>query len=50
VKAIHTGYAGPARGSDNHQLENEMTAEVKHLLAGKASSAGRNSDQLARRQ
>jgi hypothetical protein len=21
VKAIHTGYAGPATGGDNHQLE-----------------------------
>jgi thiol-disulfide isomerase/thioredoxin len=48
VKVIHTGYAGPATGSDNHQLENEMTAEVEHLLAGKPSSPGRKSDQVAR--
>ena len=36
VKAIHTGYAGPATGKDNHDLENETTALVERLLAGKA--------------
>jgi len=35
VKAIHTGYAGPATAADNHQLESEMTAQVERLLAGK---------------
>lgn len=50
VKAIHTGYAGPATGNDNHQLENEMTVEVEHLLAGKVSTPGRRrSDQEGRR-
>ncbi len=50
VKAIHTGYAGPATGRDNHRLENDMTVEVEHLLAGKVSSQGPRSGQVARRQ
>ncbi len=38
VKSIHTGYAGPATGTDNHELETEMTAEVERLLADKTST------------
>lgn len=34
VKAIHTGYAGPATGRDNAALERETTALVQRLLAG----------------
>lgn len=37
VKAIHTGYEGPATGGDNRQLETEMTAQVERLLAGRGS-------------
>jgi thiol-disulfide isomerase/thioredoxin len=33
VKAIHTGYAGPATGVDNHELEHEMTTKVERLLS-----------------
>jgi thiol-disulfide isomerase/thioredoxin len=47
VKAIHTGYAGPATGKDNHELENEMTALVERLLAGKEVSPLPRSVQLA---
>jgi thiol-disulfide isomerase/thioredoxin len=50
VKAIHTGYAGPATAGDNHQLESEMTAQVERLLAGKASPARPSSVQVARTQ
>lgn len=50
VKAIHTGYAGPATGEDNHRVEAEMTTEVAQLLAGKPT-AGRSAPvQLARTQ
>jgi thiol-disulfide isomerase/thioredoxin len=38
VKAIHTGYSGPATGKDNHDLQNEMTILVEKLLAGKEVS------------
>ncbi len=34
VKAIHTGYSGPATGKDNATLERETTALVQRLLAG----------------
>jgi thiol-disulfide isomerase/thioredoxin len=47
VKAIHTGYAGPATGADNHQLETEVTAQVEKLLAGKASPARPSPVQVA---
>lgn len=50
VKAIHTGYSGPATGPDNHQLETEMTAQVEHLLAGKPAPARPSSVQVARTQ
>ncbi|HEX4067701.1 MAG TPA: TlpA disulfide reductase family protein [Acidobacteriaceae bacterium] len=47
VKAIHTGYAGPATGGDNRQLEAEVTAQVEQLLAGKTSSARATRVQVA---
>jgi thiol-disulfide isomerase/thioredoxin len=50
VKAIHTGYAGPATGVDNHQLETEVTAQIEQLLAGKASPAHPSPVQVARTQ
>jgi thiol-disulfide isomerase/thioredoxin len=50
VKAIHTGYAGPATGVDNHQLETEVNAQVEQLLAGKASPARSSPVQVARTQ
>jgi thiol-disulfide isomerase/thioredoxin len=34
VKAIHTGYSGPATGRANAALEHETTALVERLLAG----------------
>jgi thiol-disulfide isomerase/thioredoxin len=50
VKAIHAGYAGPATGRDNHQLESQITAQVERLLAGKSSSARSKAVQLAQKQ
>jgi thiol-disulfide isomerase/thioredoxin len=50
VKAIHTGYAGPATGGDNRDLEKETTALVERLLAGKESSEGSKAVQVARTQ
>ena len=50
VKAIHTGYAGPATGADNHDLEKETTALVERLLAGKASAEHGKPLQVARGQ
>jgi thiol-disulfide isomerase/thioredoxin len=34
VKAIHTGYSGPATGKDNAALEHETQSLVQRLLAG----------------
>ena len=48
VKAIHTGYAGPATAQDNHQLESEITAQVERLLSGKPSPARPSPVQVAR--
>lgn len=50
VKAIHTGYAGPATGADNRDLEKETTALVERLLAGKTSPAQSKPLQVARAQ
>lgn len=50
VKAIHTGYAGPATGGDNRDLEKETTALVERLLAGREPSARSKAVQLARAQ
>jgi len=35
VKAIQAGYAGPAAGGDNRDLEKETTALVERLLQAK---------------
>lgn len=48
VKAIHTGFAGPATEKDNHQLESEITGLVDRLLAGKSVGPGSSRTQLAR--
>jgi thiol-disulfide isomerase/thioredoxin len=50
VKAIHTGYAGPATAGDNHQLESEMTAQVERLLSSKPSPTRPSPVQVARTQ
>ncbi len=50
VKAIHTGYAGPATGGDNRDLEKETTTLVERLLAGKESPERSKSVQVARTQ
>jgi len=34
VKAIHTGYSGPAAGTDNDELRSETVALVQGLLSG----------------
>jgi hypothetical protein len=39
VKAIHTGYAGPATGKDNCKLETEITAQVERLHTDKPTSS-----------
>lgn len=39
VKAIHTGYEGPATGTDNSRLEAEVTAQVEKLLTEKPAVA-----------
>jgi thiol-disulfide isomerase/thioredoxin len=52
VKAIHTGYAGPATGKDNAALEHETTALVQRLLAGDEHSdlaPAKTSTEVARR-
>jgi thiol-disulfide isomerase/thioredoxin len=48
VKAIHTGYAGPATGADNLELEAEVTTEVERLLTEKATPARPTPVQVAR--
>jgi thiol-disulfide isomerase/thioredoxin len=50
VKAIHTGYAGPATGDDNRALENEMTARIEKLLADKGSPERSKLVKVARAQ
>jgi len=47
VKAIHTGYAGPGTGKDNHYLEKEMTGLVERLLSGTGPSTRSEQAQLA---
>jgi thiol-disulfide isomerase/thioredoxin len=47
VKAVHTGYAGPATGKDNRELENETTAQVERILATRPSSPRPSSVQVA---
>jgi thiol-disulfide isomerase/thioredoxin len=50
VKAIHTGYAGPATAGDNRDLEKETTTLVERLLAGKESPERSKPVQVARTQ
>jgi peroxiredoxin len=40
VKHIHTGFASPASGLFNQQLQQEFTAKIEELLKEKARSAG----------
>jgi thiol-disulfide isomerase/thioredoxin len=47
VKAIHTGYSGPATGKDNAALEHETLGLVHRLLAGDERSTGVGAPQLA---
>jgi thiol-disulfide isomerase/thioredoxin len=47
VKAIHTGYAGPATGKDNHDLEGEIASQVDQLLSAKPSFPHSKSVQVA---
>ncbi len=37
VKGIHSGFASPASGEFNHQLQEEFTAKIEQLLAEKAA-------------
>ena len=39
VKAVHAGFASPATGAFNTQLEQEFTARIEQLLAGKGTAA-----------
>jgi thiol-disulfide isomerase/thioredoxin len=50
VKAIHTGYAGPATDKDNRDLESEMTSQVERLLATKPSATRLKTVQVAQKQ
>ena len=50
VKAIHTGYSGPATGKDNASLEHESQALVQRLLAGDERSTGVSAAQVATKQ
>jgi thiol-disulfide isomerase/thioredoxin len=50
VKSIHTGYAGPATASDNHELETQMTTEVERLLGDKTSMPRAKPVQVAKTQ
>lgn len=47
VKAIHTGYAGPATEADNRKLQSEITARVERLLADKESPTRQKPVQVA---
>jgi thiol-disulfide isomerase/thioredoxin len=47
VKAIHTGYSGPATGKGNGELEHESTALVQRLLTGDERSTGVSATQVA---
>jgi thiol-disulfide isomerase/thioredoxin len=50
VKAIHTGYSGPATGKDNAALEHETQSLVQKLLAGDERSNGVSAAQVAAKQ
>ena len=38
VKAVHSGFASPASGEFNAQLQQEFTARIEQLLADKADA------------
>lgn len=38
VKGIHSGFASPASGEFNHQLQEEFTAKIEQLLAEKSET------------
>jgi thiol-disulfide isomerase/thioredoxin len=48
VKAIHTGYSGPATGKDNASLEHETQSLVQRLLAGDERPSGVSAVQVAK--
>ena len=50
VKAIHTGYSGPATGKDNAALEHETQSLVQRLLAGDEHANGVSATQVANKQ
>jgi thiol-disulfide isomerase/thioredoxin len=50
VKAIHTGYAGPATEGDNRKLRDEITAQLGRLLAEKSSPTHATPTQVAKAQ
>jgi thiol-disulfide isomerase/thioredoxin len=50
IKAIHTGYAGPATDKDNRDLEGEMKGQVERLLASEPSATRPKTVQVAQRQ
>jgi hypothetical protein len=39
VKAVHAGFAAPASGSFNDDLQSEFTSTIERLLAEPAASA-----------
>ena len=39
VKGIHSGFASPASGEFNSQLQQEFTAKIEKLLAEKANQS-----------
>jgi hypothetical protein len=39
VKAVHSGFASPASGEFNRQLQQEFTARIEQLLAQKPAAA-----------
>jgi len=42
VKAIHAGFASPASGEFNRQLQEEFTSKIEQLLADKAATTADN--------
>jgi thiol-disulfide isomerase/thioredoxin len=50
VRSIHSGFASPASGEFNQQLQREFTTKIEHLLAEKATSAIASSQDASRSQ
>jgi hypothetical protein len=46
VKAVHSGFASPASGEFNRQLQQEFTSRIEQLLAEKSSLAATDSSAL----